>query len=117
MIETAVYSRMPKKAVHAVMNDEFEDFDPIEVPIDGTLDLHTFHPRDVKHLVVDYLQACREKGILQVRIVHGKGTGALRETVHSVLRKRPEVTSFRLGGSGGGSWGATIVMLRPLEDD
>ncbi|UCH84218.1 MAG: Smr/MutS family protein, partial [Candidatus Latescibacterota bacterium] len=80
-----------------------------------TLDLHTFHPRDVKELVIDYLQACREKGIHQVRIVHGKGTGALRETVHSVLRRLPEVKSFRLGGSGGGSWGATIVELWPIE--
>ena len=104
-------------AIGTVMSDDFEDLDPVELPIDGTLDLHTFHPRDVKGLVVDYLQACREKGILQVRIVHGKGTGALRETVHSVLRKRPEVTSFRLGGTGGGSWGATIVELWPIEDE
>lgn len=98
------------------MTDEFDDIGPVELPIDGTLDLHTFHPRDAKELVVDYLQACRERGILQVRIIHGKGTGALRETVHSVLRRRPEVKSFRLGGSGGGEWGATIVELRPIED-
>ena len=97
------------------MPDDFDDIDPVELPIDGTLDLHTFHPRDVKELVVDYIHACRDKGILQIRIVHGKGTGALRETVHSVLRKRPEVESFRLGGPGGGSWGATIVTLRPID--
>ena len=84
---------------------------PIELPIDGTLDLHTFHPRDVKELVPDYLAACRERGILDVRIVHGKGTGALRETVHAVLRRMPEVVSFRLGGEGAGGWGATLVRL------
>ena len=55
-----------------------EQHEPIELPIDGTLDLHAFHARDVKELVPDYLAACRERGILDVRIVHGKGTGALR---------------------------------------
>jgi DNA-nicking Smr family endonuclease len=87
----------------------------IELPIDGTLDLHTFHPRDVKELVPDYLAACRKKGILQVRIIHGKGTGALRRTVHAVLDRLPIVASFRLAGEGGGEWGATICLLRPMK--
>lgn len=90
---------------------------PFELPIDGTLDLHTFHPRDVKDLVPEYLHACREKGILQVRIVHGKGTGSLRRTVHAVLDRLPEVVSYKLGGDAGGGWGATIVVLSPLEPD
>ncbi|MBD3367329.1 MAG: DNA mismatch repair protein MutS [Candidatus Eisenbacteria bacterium] len=81
-----------------------------EIPIDGTLDLHTFRPGDVKDLVPDYLQLCRERGILDVRIVHGKGTGALRETVHSILRRLPGVESFRLASDAGG-WGATVVRL------
>ncbi len=95
-------------------SDEIESFedDPVELPIDGTLDLHAFRPRDVKQLVSDYLEACLEKGILQVRIVHGKGTGTLRRTVHAALEKHPDVVSFRLGGAGGGEWGATIVELR-----
>jgi dsDNA-specific endonuclease/ATPase MutS2 len=85
---------------------------PVELPIDGTLDLHTFHPRDVKELVPDYLEECRSRGIFQVRIVHGKGTGALRKTVHAILDKHPDVVGYRLGGTGGGGWGATIVVLR-----
>ena len=89
------------------------DAEPVEFPIDGTLDLHTFHPREVKEVVMDYLAACRERGILQVRIIHGKGTGALRRTVHAVLARLPEVVSFRLGGEAAGSWGATICLLRP----
>ena len=96
-------------------NDQFYEEDPVELPIDGTLDLHAFHPREVKDLVPDYLAACREKGILQVRIVHGKGTGALRRTVHAVLVKLPAVTSIKQGGSSGGEWGATIVTLEPAE--
>ncbi len=87
---------------------------PVPLPIDGTLDLHTFLPREVKTLVPDYLAACRERGILHVRIVHGKGTGALRQTVHALLARLPEVVSFRTASEDGGGWGATLVELRPL---
>jgi DNA-nicking Smr family endonuclease len=86
---------------------------PIEIPIDGTLDLHTFDPREVKELVADYLSACRERNILTVRIIHGKGRGVLRRIVYSVLGKLPEVASFHLGGEEAGEWGATIVSLKP----
>lgn len=89
---------------------------PIEYPIDGTLDLHTFHPRDVKELVPDYLDACRARGIFEVRIVHGKGTGALRETVHAILRRLPGVASFKLADETRGSWGATLVRLAEPGD-
>ncbi len=86
---------------------------PVALPIDGTLDLHAFNPREVNTLVPDYLAACRERGILQVRIVHGKGTGALRRTVHALLARLPEVVSFRTASEDGGGWGATLVELRP----
>lgn len=88
--------------------------DPIELPIDGVLDLHTFPPREVKDLIADYLALCREKGIFEVRIIHGKGSGALRRTVQAVLSRLPEVSSFRPAGEDGGGWGATLVRLKPL---
>jgi hypothetical protein len=87
--------------------------EPVELPIDGTLDLHTFHPREVRDLLPEYLRACRERGILEVRVVHGKGTGTMRETVHAVLRRLPEVESFHLAGEEAGGWGATLVRLHP----
>lgn len=91
---------------------EDEEPEPVPLVVDGTLDLHTFHPRDAQSLVEEYLRVCREQGILQVRIIHGKGQGALRETVHAVLARLPEVVSFRLAGEDAGSWGATLVRLR-----
>ena len=90
---------------------------PITLPIDGTLDLHAFQPREIKDLISDYLSACQEQGIFQVRIIHGKGTGALRRTVLAALRQLPAVVSFRLAGEDAGSWGATIVDLRPTDSD
>lgn len=85
----------------------------IEPQIDGTLDLHTFNPRDVKDLVPDYLTGCRDRGITQVRIIHGKGTGTLRRTVYSILSRLPEVRAFSLAGENAGGWGATEVTLWP----
>jgi DNA-nicking Smr family endonuclease len=96
--------------------DDDTPFESIDLPIDGVLDLHTFQPREVKDLVPDYLAECRARGILEVRIIHGKGTGSLRRTVHAILKRLPEVTSFNLAMEDAGGWGATLVILQPLEE-
>src|SRR6266550_559472 len=84
---------------------------PVELPIDGVLDLHTFRPAEIKGVVADYLAECRARGILEVRVIHGKGIGQLRQTVHAILAKHPQVISFTLAGEAFGGSGATIVHL------
>lgn len=88
----------------------------VEYPIDGLLDLHLFQPKDVPDLVREYIRECRQKEILQVRIIHGKGKGVLRRTVHAQLEKIDYVRSFKLADDRS-SWGATLVELTPLPDD
>ncbi|PTX97935.1 Smr/MutS family protein [Opitutus sp. ER46] len=86
---------------------------PVPLPITGELDLHTFRPADLGELIPAYLGECERAGLREVRIIHGKGTGTLRTTVHALLRRSPLVASFRLGDETSGSWGATLVQLRP----
>ncbi|HEV8544602.1 MAG TPA: Smr/MutS family protein [Verrucomicrobiae bacterium] len=85
--------------------------EPIELPIDGVLDLHTFRPKDVKDVVLNYIELCHERGIRELRIIHGKGIGQLRNTVHAILAKHPKVRSFALATEPYGGTGATIVRL------
>ncbi|MBD3179510.1 MAG: DNA mismatch repair protein MutS [Candidatus Latescibacteria bacterium] len=82
------------------------------MPIDGVLDLHTFQPSEVKDLIPVYISECLKRDIYSLRIIHGKGKGILRRTVHSVLGRLPEVSSFRTAGEQGGGWGATLVELK-----
>jgi len=92
-----------------------QDPDAVEIPIDGVLDLHAFKPREVKDLVAEYLGECHRRGILHLRIIHGKGSGTLKRIVHSVLEKDPAVAGFQDAGPGGGDWGATEVLLKPQQ--
>jgi DNA-nicking Smr family endonuclease len=82
------------------------------MPIDGVLDLHTFSPKEVKELLGDYLAACLEREIYDVRIIHGKGKGILRDRVRALLAKHPSVQDFHEAPLDAGGWGATVVRLR-----
>lgn len=86
-----------------------------EYPIDGVLDLHVFDPSEVGDLVPEYLRACHKKGLRQVRIIHGKGTGTLRRHVRSLLEKHPLVQDYEKA-TDASSWGATVVHLVPTEE-
>ena len=86
--------------------------EPTPLPINGVLDLHTFRPDEIGDLIREYVAECRVRDIVQIRIIHGKGTGQLRHGVHALLQEMPEVDSFQLADQTSGGWGATVVTLR-----
>jgi DNA-nicking Smr family endonuclease len=87
--------------------------DPIELPLTGELDLHAFAPRDVTSVVEEYVRACREKGVMTLRLVHGRGKGVRRAEVRRVLARLDGVRAFNDAPPASGGWGATIVELGP----
>jgi DNA-nicking Smr family endonuclease len=89
--------------------------EPVEIPIGDVLDLHPFRPAEIGDLLEDYFGECLARGIGEVRLIHGKGSGALRERVHARLRRDPRVAAFRLAPPEAGGWGATLVLLRRPE--
>ena len=94
------------------MSNEAEPFpDIVDIEITDSLDLHSFHPRDVKAVVTEYLKEAHKKGFPIVRIIHGKGVGVQREIVRKVLAQTPFVKSFKNAPEFSGSWGATIAVL------
>lgn len=90
-----------------------KDEPAVPLPITGELDLHTFRPQDLGELLPEYLRECRTRGILEVRVVHGKGRGQVLRSVHAILGRLAEVESFRLATPPFGGEGATWVRLRP----
>jgi dsDNA-specific endonuclease/ATPase MutS2 len=83
----------------------------VDIEITDSLDLHAFHPRDVRAVVSEYLKEAHKKGFKVVRIIHGKGVGVQRETVRKVLAETKFVKSFKNAPEFSGSWGATIAVL------
>lgn len=113
-----ISSKNQKKLIKAqkkISADNFSDPfpDPVVLPIEAELDLHTFAAREVEPLLDDYLTACREHGILHVKIIHGKGTGQLKARVRSLLAKHPLVLHLTDADAHSGGWGATTVVLQP----
>jgi DNA-nicking Smr family endonuclease len=86
--------------------------EPVVLPIEDSIDLHAFRPKDVSSVVEEYLEQCGQAGLTEVRIVHGRGTGVQRNIVRSILRKHPRVLSFQDAPAEAGGWGATLVVLR-----
>lgn len=85
--------------------------DAVRLPLDGVLDLHTFDPRELGDLLPAWLDESHAAGLRQLRVIHGKGTGALRRSVEAILGRHPRVRAFRPAGEEAGGWGATVVTL------
>jgi DNA-nicking Smr family endonuclease len=94
------------------MGKEETQDQPVEFPINDELDLHTFHVKDVKSVVEEYLYQSHQRGLAEVRIIHGKGIGTQRRIVQSVLEKSPYVLSFSEAPPQQGGWGATMVKIK-----
>lgn len=94
-----------------------DEKEPHNIPINGVLDLHYFSPKDLSTLIDEYIYACLEKKIYQVRFIHGKGIGNIRRSVHALLDRNPHVSGYQLADESGGGWGATIANLseKPVE--
>lgn len=93
------------------MHPESPFSDPVRIPIEDVLDLHTIPPRDVQAVVEEYLSEANRRGFKALRIVHGRGIGVQRELVRSILARTPFVVSFSDAPAEAGGWGATIVTL------
>jgi dsDNA-specific endonuclease/ATPase MutS2 len=91
---------------------EPDENDPIPIPIEDVLDLHTVSPKDVIPVVEEYLSETRRLGFQAVRIIHGRGIGVQREAVRKILNRTPFVESFSDAPMEAGGWGATVVTFR-----
>ncbi|MGH7767043.1 MAG: Smr/MutS family protein [Candidatus Binatia bacterium] len=86
--------------------------EPVVVPIEDSIDLHAFSPKEIPSVVEEYIEQCIQAGIYEVRIIHGRGRGVQRRIVQSLLKKHPLVASFKDAPADAGGRGATIVELK-----
>jgi len=114
-VSTKVSSSDGTEASEAAADDE-EPIDPdmpVEIPVEDSIDLHPFPPRDVPDVVDAYLEVAVEKGFTEVRLIHGRGIGVQRDRVQKLLARHPLVSGFHDAPADRGGWGATIAYLKP----
>ena len=92
-------------------DDDWEEQEPIEIPIEDTLDLHPFQPKEVREVVLEYLTEARKRGFRQVRLIHGRGIGVQREIIRSLLAGLDWIPEYHDADSSGGGWGATVALI------
>jgi DNA-nicking Smr family endonuclease len=95
-----------------IEEEEGEIPEEVELPLEDSLDLHSFAPRDVRSVTESYLEQAVEAGLVEVRVIHGRGIGAQRQIVRELLARHPDVLHFEDAGPERGGWGATVVRLR-----
>jgi dsDNA-specific endonuclease/ATPase MutS2 len=100
-----------------MMLDEEDPTEAVVVPIEDSIDLHPFRPSEIAAVVEEYLSAARAAGFSEVRLIHGRGTGAQRARIHALLARLPHVAAAWEAPPDRGGWGATVVRLVPSSDD
>jgi hypothetical protein len=99
-------------------DDETADLEAaVAIPVEDSLDLHSFPPREVPDVVEAYLETAAEKGFSEVRLIHGRGIGVQRDRVQKLLARHPRVSGFHDAPPERGGWGATVAYLKPPKDD
>ena len=88
--------------------------DPVVLPIEDSIDLHPFAPKDIPSVVEEYIAQCLAAGIFEIRIIHGRGAGVQRRIVQSILAEHTRVASFKDAPAEAGGWGATVVVLKKI---
>ncbi len=83
---------------------------PHQIPIEASIDLHAFHPKDIKSVVEEYVNAAHEAGLREVRLIHGRGKGVQRGIVQAALERHPLVAEFYDATET--HLGATVAHLR-----
>jgi DNA-nicking Smr family endonuclease len=89
--------------------------EPVSLPIEDSLDLHPFAPKDVRPVVEEYLKEAAARGFSEVRLIHGRGIGLQRASVQGLLAGHPLVERFFDAPPERGGWGATVVVLRTVD--
>lgn len=105
--------RVPPRQASGVSGlDDPGENRPRRIPIEDSIDLHTFSPKEAVSVVGEYLEEAARRGYSEVRIIHGRGTGVQRQAVRSALSRHPLVEAFADAPPQAGGWGATVVRLR-----
>lgn len=116
-----LFRRKPKPTLQSeIENHGDDDLDPfpetVVVEITDVIDLHSIPPKQIRAVVEEYIEEAYHRGFRFVRIIHGKGIGFQRETVRSVLERKPFVLDFKDAPPEAGGWGATVVILADRVD-
>ncbi len=96
------------------MDKEENNFfkEPVKLPLEDCIDLHTFSPKDTPEILESYLEECYKAGFKEVRIIHGKGIGVQREIVRKTFSRNPLIDNFYQAPPEAGGWGATIATIK-----
>jgi predicted RNA-binding Zn-ribbon protein involved in translation (DUF1610 family) len=113
--DDSLVAKLQASAGEEILAD-FSQTEALVVGLGDTLDLHTFQPKDLPSLLDEFIRVSQRDGILLVKIVHGKGTGALRRRVRGLLAQDPRVANFYNAPPKSGDWGATVVELKALQE-